>query len=107
MTGLSADQRRRNMEVMLDRLHTTPREHLVAQLATACGDDEARAREIVDALDEYLADGPGRVPPMAVQSTTTDDLIAERDAALLRAEKAERELRELRAQLGTQQGVHR
>lgn len=85
---------------LLSRTYTAacaPREALIAALADdAAGDGSARA--IVDALDEYLAEGPDRVPPRFAPNNTgievAQRLRAERDALLLRAERAEKALAE-------------
>ena len=76
----------------------TSRERLIAALAKTTEDGGAVA--VVDALDVYLSEGDdrmpvpflgGRPPPERVQVET---LRQERDAALARAEKAEKALRE-------------
>jgi hypothetical protein len=70
----------------------TQREYLIVALAAIS--DEARAREIVDALDEYLSEDPTDRAPMRLD-LRPDPTIAtkERDAAVARAERATQELR--------------
>ena len=92
-------RRRANMEVSLDRMRglgMTPRECLIDALASAS--DDARARAVVDALDDYLQEGPDRVTMREDlrpnHLSVLDGVRAERDAALARAERAERELQQ-------------
>lgn len=99
MSEMTDFEKQDNIRAALDRLHggltTTPRECLIAALAAVA--DEARALAVVDALDEYLQEGPDRVPLRADLRSSVrpiDEVRAERDAALLRAEKAEHELQQ-------------
>lgn len=74
----------------------TPREALIVALSAAVSIEHASA--IVCALDEYLAEDPAaRVPARMVLRHNYERELqaarAERDAALVRAEKAERDLK--------------
>jgi hypothetical protein len=75
---------------------SSPRADLIVALAAVCS--EAQAREIVDALDTYLNEGDP-TPRTPVLEYLRSDPIAERDAAIARAEKAEQELRSAHAVL--------
>lgn len=87
-----------------------PRENLITAIAAIrSGPDgigEASARALVDAFDEYLAEGPDRAAALVARiNMGPEDLLDERDAAILRAEKAEQELRELRAKVNGTNGT--
>ena len=74
-----------------------PREALISALVAATSETHALA--IVEALDEYLAEDPSdRVPARLVLQPNPLIEIAklreERDAAIARAEKVERKLRD-------------
>lgn len=99
MMELTDHEKRENMENAIRRMHgdSTPREALIAELAA--GADDARARAVVDALDAYLAAGADLPVPLAYCPPSVADLADERDTAVARAEKAERELEELRGQV--------
>lgn len=98
MSELTNYEKRENMESAIKRMHgdTTPRETLIAELAA--GTDDARARAVVDALDAYLAAGADLPVLLAYFPPSVAIVASERDAAVARAEKAERELEELREQ---------
>ncbi len=77
-----------------------PRSHLIEVLAGSVGDD--RAIDVVDALDAYLETDPIARSPALQWSppdhrVERDRAIEERDVAIARAERAERELAETRA----------
>lgn len=72
------------------------RTRLVESLAAAVGDD--RANDIADALDAYLATDPAdRLPPFQWtppnHEAELDEAIKQRDEAIARAEKAERQMK--------------
>ncbi len=98
MMELTDHEKRENMENAIKRMHgdATPRESLIAELAA--GADDTRARAVVDALDAYLAAGVDLPVPLAYCPPSVADLADERDTAVARAEKAERELEDLREQ---------
>lgn len=99
MSEMTDYEKRENMENAIRRMHggATPREALIAELAADT--DDARARAVVDALDAYLAAGVDLPAPLAYCPPNVLDLSIERDTAVARAEKAERELGELRERL--------
>jgi hypothetical protein len=69
----------------------TQREYLIAAVAAICS--EAKAREIVDALDEYLSEDSDRAAVLVDLSPDPTLVTKERDEAIARAEKATQELR--------------
>lgn len=80
----------------------TPREMLISAFTAATSPEHAR--KIVEALDQYLDEGEGRaaMPFRAIavgQAPELEAMRKERDAALARAEKAERDIEKAREAL--------